>query len=100
MGLRAAQRSATGFAPALVLLATFGTVGVLTWPLVPAVAVATPVRVAAGLILAGSLTVLEAAQGGWVAWAVAAASTLVLSMTRVSPFLMLGVGALVFVATT
>jgi chromate transporter len=56
--------------------------------------------VAAGLILAGSLTVLEAAQGGWVAWAVAGAATLVLSVTRVSPFLLLAAGALVFLATT
>jgi chromate transporter len=56
--------------------------------------------VAAGLILAGSLTVLEAAQGGWVAWAVAAVSTVLLSVTGVSPFLLLAVGALVFLATT
>src|SRR3954447_20005505 len=56
--------------------------------------------VAAGLILAGSLTVLEAAQGGWVAWAVAGVSTIVLSVTRLSPFLMLAAGALVFLATT
>ncbi len=56
--------------------------------------------VAAGLILAASLTVLEAAQGGWRAWAVALASTLILSLRRVSPFWLLGAGALVFLATT
>lgn len=56
--------------------------------------------VAAGLILAASLTVLEAAQGDWRAWAVAAVSTLVLGLTRVSPFLCLAAGALVFLATT
>lgn len=56
--------------------------------------------VAAGLILAGSLTVLEAAQGGWIKWAVAAASTVLLTATRVSPFVMLGAGALAFLATT
>ncbi len=56
--------------------------------------------VAAGLILAASLTVLQAAQGGWVAWAVAGASTLLLTTTRVSPFAVLATGALVFLATT
>ncbi len=56
--------------------------------------------VAAGLILAGSLTVLEASGGDWLAWAVAGLSTFVLSLTRVSPFLMLAAGALVFLATT
>ncbi len=56
--------------------------------------------VAAGLILAASLTVLQAAQGGWIAWAVAAASTLVLSTTRLSPFVLLAAGAVVFLATT
>lgn len=56
--------------------------------------------IAAGLILAASLTVLEAAEGGWLAWAVALASTVLLTVTRISPFLLLGVGALVFLATT
>lgn len=56
--------------------------------------------VAAGLILAASLTVLQAAEGGWVAWAVAGASTLLLTTTRLSPFVVLGAGALAFVATT
>ncbi len=56
--------------------------------------------VAAGLILAASVTVLEAAQGGWLAWVVAALSTLALTMSRVSPFLLLGAGALIFLAST
>ncbi len=56
--------------------------------------------VAAGLILASSLTVLQAAQGGWIAWAVAASATILLLRTRLSPFVVLGAGALVFAATT
>ena len=48
--------------------------------------------IAAGLILAAGLTVLQAAPGGVVAWGVAAASTAVLALTRVSPFLLLGAG--------
>lgn len=56
--------------------------------------------VAAGLILAASLTVLEAAQGGWRAWTVAGLSTLALTLTRVSPFIPLTLGALAFLATT
>lgn len=56
--------------------------------------------IAAGLMLAASLTLLEAARGGWKAWAVALVSTILFSVTRVSPFLVLGAGALVFLATT
>ena len=56
--------------------------------------------VAAGLILAAALTLVEAARGGWIAWAVALASTLLLTFTRISPFLLLGAGALIFLATT
>jgi chromate transporter len=56
--------------------------------------------VAAGLILAASLTVLEAAQGGWLAWTVAGLSTLALTLTRMSPFIPLTIGALVFLVTT
>lgn len=56
--------------------------------------------VAAGLILAASLTVLEAAHGGWLAWIVALASTAVLAVTRVSPFLMLGAGAAIFLGVS
>jgi chromate transporter len=56
--------------------------------------------VAAGLILAGAWTVLQASEGGWLAWAVAAASAAVLMATRVSPFIVLAAGALVFLLTT
>jgi len=56
--------------------------------------------IAAGLILAGSLTVLEATEGGWRAWAVAGLSTVALALTRVSPFIPLTLGALLFLATT
>jgi len=56
--------------------------------------------VAAGLILSASLTLLEASRGGWLAWVVAAGSTLALILTRVSPFMVIGVGALIFLATT
>ncbi len=52
--------------------------------------------VAAGLILA-ALTVLEAARGGAAAWVVAGLSTALLSLTRVSPFLLLAAGAAAFV---
>ncbi|AMG44065.1 chromate transporter [Achromobacter ruhlandii] len=56
------------------------------------------VPVAAGMILASSCTVLRAAEGGAWAWGVAAVSTLALVYTRISPFLMLALGALVFLA--
>lgn len=56
------------------------------------------VPVAAGMILASSCTVLRAAEGGVWAWGVAAASTLALVYTRISPFLMLALGAAVFLA--
>jgi chromate transporter len=52
--------------------------------------------VAAGMILAASCTILKAAEGGAWAWAVAIVSTLLLLRTRVSPFILLGGGALVF----
>jgi len=55
--------------------------------------------IAAGLILAGALNVLRTAEGGWLAWAVAGASTLaLLRFQRLSPFALLGLGALVFAA--
>ncbi|MDX3904425.1 MAG: chromate transporter [Pigmentiphaga sp.] len=54
------------------------------------------VPVAAGMVLAASCTVLRAAEGGPWAWGVAAVSTLALMFTRASPFLMLGLGAAVF----
>lgn len=56
--------------------------------------------VAAGLILAAALTVLRATDGGWLAWAVALTSTLLLTTTGISPFITLGFGALLFAATS
>ena len=52
--------------------------------------------VAAGLILAATLTVLRATGGGWMAWVVAGMSTALLSTTRMSPFVTLAMGAIVF----
>lgn len=54
--------------------------------------------IGAGLILAAALTILQAARGGGWAWAVAALSTLALTTTRVSPFLLLAAGGVVFAA--
>lgn len=54
------------------------------------------IPVAAGMILAASCTILRAAEGGAWAWAVAAASTLLLIYTQISPFLLLGAGAVIF----
>ena len=48
------------------------------------------------MILASSCTILRAAEGGAWAWGVAAASTAALVYTRISPFIMLGLGAGVF----
>jgi len=52
--------------------------------------------VAAAMILAASCTILRAAEGGPWAWGVAAVATVLLIYTRVSPFLLMGTGALVF----
>jgi chromate transporter len=54
------------------------------------------IPVAAAMILAACCTILRAAEGGAWAWAVAALSTLLLIYTRVSPFLLMGGGALIF----
>jgi len=54
------------------------------------------VPVAAGMVLAASCTVLRVAEGGIWAWGVAAVSTLALMFTRLNPFVMLGLGAAVF----
>ncbi len=54
--------------------------------------------VAAGMILAASCTVLRAAEGGALAWSVAALSTLALMWTRVNPLVMLALGGAVFMA--
>jgi chromate transporter len=52
--------------------------------------------VAAGMILAAGVVLLRSAEGGWLAWAVALGSTLALLFTRLSPFLLLGAGAAIF----
>ena len=52
--------------------------------------------VAAGLVLASSWALLNAAQGGWLAWVVALGSTTLLLTTRVSPFVLLGIGGVVY----
>jgi len=54
------------------------------------------IPVATGMVLAASCTVLRVAEGGIWAWGVAAASTAALMLTRVSPFLLLGLGGVVF----
>ena len=54
--------------------------------------------IAAGLILAASFTVLRATGGGWLAWVVALSSTVLLSTTKISPFVMLALGAAAFCA--
>ena len=45
MGVRATQRSATAPVPILIAVATFATVGLLRWPLVPVVAALVPVSI-------------------------------------------------------
>ncbi len=54
--------------------------------------------VAAGMILASGLVLIEALEGGWVARGIAVASTAVLMATRVNPLLLMGGGAVVFIA--
>ncbi len=54
------------------------------------------IPVAAGMILSASATILQAAEGGWWAWGIALLSTITLLRTRISPFLLLGFGGLVF----
>jgi chromate transporter len=55
--------------------------------------------VAAGLILAGALNVLRTAEGGWLAWLVAAGAAAILTWRqRLSPFVLLGAGAAIFAA--
>jgi len=54
MGLRAAQRSATGVAAVLIMVGTFVTVGLLHWPLVPVVAVLAPVSILLALVRGAS----------------------------------------------
>ncbi len=52
--------------------------------------------VAAGLILAGSLTLFRAASGGWLAWVVAACSTILILRSDLNPLVLIGAGACVF----
>lgn len=54
------------------------------------------VPVAAGMVLAASCTVLRLAEGGAWAWVVAAVSTVALMYTKLNPFVLLGLGAVVF----
>lgn len=54
--------------------------------------------VAAGLILASVFVLLEALEGGWLARAIAFASTGALAVTRVNPLVLLLCGAGIFVA--
>jgi len=55
--------------------------------------------IAAGLILAGSFTLARAATGGWLAYAVAAVSTVLISATKINPLLVVGGGAALFLLT-
>ncbi|MFC0408385.1 chromate transporter [Roseomonas elaeocarpi] len=52
--------------------------------------------VAAGMILAASSTLLDAAEGGALAWGVAAGCTALLLFTKVNPLLLIGGGAVLF----
>lgn len=54
--------------------------------------------VATGMILAAVLVLLQSSSGGYAAYAVALASTVALMRTRINPLVLLGCGALVFVA--
>ena len=52
--------------------------------------------IAAGLILATSLTLLQSTRGGWMAWLLAGILGAVLLVTRIHPLVLIAVGALVF----
>ncbi|HTJ57148.1 MAG TPA: chromate transporter [Devosiaceae bacterium] len=52
--------------------------------------------IAAGMVLATSFTLLEASNGGILAWIVAGAATLVLTVTKLNPLLLLVAGAAIF----
>ena len=54
--------------------------------------------VAAGMILASGLVLIQALEGGWLARGIALASTALLMATRVNPLLLMAAGACVFVA--
>ena len=53
--------------------------------------------VAAGMILASGLVLIEALDGGWLARGIAVASTGVLLATRINPLLLMAGGAVVFI---
>lgn len=52
--------------------------------------------IAAGLILAASLTLFRALAGGWLAGALAVASTVIIMVVDVNPLLLIGAGAAIF----
>jgi chromate transporter len=54
--------------------------------------------VAAGMILASGLVLIEALEGGWVARGIALASTGLLMVTKVNPIVLMAAGAVVFIA--
>jgi chromate transporter len=55
--------------------------------------------IAAGLVLAGTLTILRVAEGGWLAWVVAAAAFVAFRFTNINPFGLLLAGGVLFVLT-
>ncbi len=62
-------------------------------------ALATGLRpVAAGMILASGLVLIEALEGGWLAQSIAIASTALLMLTKVNPIVLMAGGAVVFIA--
>lgn len=54
--------------------------------------------VAAGMILASGLVLLQALEGGWLARGIAIASTALLLVTKVNPIALMALGAIVFIA--
>ena len=56
--------------------------------------------IAAGMVVATSFTLLEAADGGILAWIVAGGATLILTFTRLSPLLLLVLGAAIYAAAS
>jgi chromate transporter len=53
--------------------------------------------VAAGMILASGLVLIEALEGGWIARGIALASTGLLMVTKVNPIVLMAAGAVVFI---
>ncbi len=53
--------------------------------------------VAAGMILASGLVLIEALEGGWPARGIALASTALLMVTKINPLLLMAGGAVVFI---